>query len=161
MIDLYRIIENEKILFAESFQSILDNSQLIINTPDFYKFRMKYFGFVGFFGQPPVCLGHLIQLWEDNHFLRKCNDCGQTIYVFLSQKQYRGKYYWEGCCPNCNQIKSGHEPAYINYHSKLKSVHFQYKEAGKFKSYGPYSHNDSDIVKLLIGIGENHIINLQ
>ena len=61
MIDTHKIIASEDISFGESFQLILDNSQLIINTPDFYDFRLRFMGFAGFYGQLPVCLGHLIQ----------------------------------------------------------------------------------------------------
>jgi len=136
MNDNYRIIDFEEILFAECFFTILLNQDLIIKTPEYYKCSPRIFGFRQTYGQLGISLGNLLQLWNDNQFIRKCNDCDNYIYVFYSHDVLNATNFWKGICPNCREIKFGEVSKGDCYHSFLKNTKQKYEHNGEFIDHG-------------------------
>ena len=100
-----QVLSFQEILFSESFQVILKNSKLIIETPEFYNCKPNFIGMSNPHAAPYLTLGKLCQLWKEGEFICKCNNCGSISYIISGGGNLGGGISaYSSICPNCKQI---------------------------------------------------------
>ncbi len=105
------IAEKNRKLLVENFQTILKNSEKILNDEEmfFSQIGCTYTGnsLAGLFMLP---LGIMLELWREEVFTHICEKCKSKIHIFnTSGSLLSGTVFWTGYCFNCGEERSKKE----------------------------------------------------
>jgi hypothetical protein len=98
--------ENNMQPFRENLELILDNSELILNTPEYFFIRHTWALAGGaYVGAKYIPLGVLVMLWESGEWLSECQKCGHKTYIFCAGgSPLSGSHFYQAICTTCNVI---------------------------------------------------------
>lgn len=98
--------EKNRQIFCENLALILEKSELILKTPEYFHIRHEW-SLVGgiYYGSQYIPLGVLIKLWQENKWLDECPSCGGKTYIFCAGgSPLSGTHYTNAVCTACNEI---------------------------------------------------------
>ncbi len=128
--ELKELRDKEDKLFAENMNLIMKNSEIIINTPEFFycEFGSAWLSLAYIGGDGMIPLGVLLMLWKQEKLMDCCKHCGADVYIIgAGGSPLSGSHTWHGLCIDCRQYQIGSKESFREIASPLRELMIKYR----------------------------------
>jgi len=99
----------ERALFTAHYPLLWEARSIIFSTPEMYNAPLSFSALsCAYIGGGPLCLGILLELWDNGNWTVACSECGGVCrIVYWGGSPLSGTNKWSGFCILCNKDCNG------------------------------------------------------